>query len=320
MSEKSLLSIYLAVAHLHLSPLFEEKLMTLWLGANSKHRTCWNWKFLSVKIRMQRVEQELNVQRTRIFWIELLDAAANHRWQQLTSRQKWCRVHLTFSSTAPEWVCIDLSLPSAGLNCISGVHWHCSCSAECMCIFIFIRSSSCIKAEGTVDCAEYSGNLIFEMLEAEQETDRQWIHQPSSVLIESWNRHFHQFLSPAPALQCPRPLPAGNREWLLDPLIDYNLHFGRAGLGRDQTNLHHNIKPLAAWLDNIYLPFLDGVIRTRITLFTKEREESGFSISRLKSFKRRFTKTLHTFTVTEEAPTRASGWERQLAHSHLRHY
>ena len=47
-----------------------------------------------------RVEQELNVQRTRIFWIELLDAAANHRWQ-LTSRQKWCRVHLTFASTAP---------------------------------------------------------------------------------------------------------------------------------------------------------------------------------------------------------------------------
>ena len=97
-----------------------------------------------------RVEQELNVQRTRIFWIELLDAAANHRWQQLTSRQKWCRVHLTFSSTAPEWVCIDLSLPSAGWNCISGVHSHCSCSAECMCIFIFIRSSSCIKAEGTL--------------------------------------------------------------------------------------------------------------------------------------------------------------------------
>ena len=111
----------------------------------SKHRTCWNWKFLSVKIRMQRVEQELNVQRTRIFWIELLDAAANHRWQQLTSRQKWCRVHLTFSSTAPEWVCTDLSLPSAGWNCISGVHSHCSCSAECMCIFIFIRSSSCIR-------------------------------------------------------------------------------------------------------------------------------------------------------------------------------
>ena len=47
-----------------------------------------------------RVEQELNVQRTRIFWIELLDAAANHRWQ-LTSRQKWCRVHLTFASTSP---------------------------------------------------------------------------------------------------------------------------------------------------------------------------------------------------------------------------
>ena len=39
MSEKSLLSIYLAVAHLHLSPLFEEKLMTLWLGANSKQQT-----------------------------------------------------------------------------------------------------------------------------------------------------------------------------------------------------------------------------------------------------------------------------------------
>ena len=88
---------------------------------------------------------ELNVQRTRIFWIELLDAAANHRWQQLTSRQKWCRVHLTFSSTASEWVCTDLSLPSAGLNCISGVHSHCSCSAECMCIFVFIRSSSCIR-------------------------------------------------------------------------------------------------------------------------------------------------------------------------------
>ena len=150
MSEKSLLSIYLAVAHLHLSPRFEEKLMTLWLGANSKHRTCWNWKFLSVKIRMQSWAGELNVQRTRIFWIELLDAAANHRWQQLTSRQKWCRVHLTFSSTAPEWVCTDLSLPSAGWNCISGVHSHCSCSAECMCIFIFIRSSSCIKAEGTL--------------------------------------------------------------------------------------------------------------------------------------------------------------------------
>ena len=34
--------IYFAVARLHLSPLFEENLMTLWLGANSKHRTCWN--------------------------------------------------------------------------------------------------------------------------------------------------------------------------------------------------------------------------------------------------------------------------------------
>ena len=226
-----------------------------------------------------RVEQELNVQRTRIFWIELLDAAANHRWQ-LTSRQKWCRVHLTFASTAPEWVCADLSLPPAGLNCISGVHWSCSCSAECMCIFIFIRSSSCSKAEGTLT-AEYSGNLIFEMLEAEPQTDRQWIHQLSSVLIESWNRHFHQFLSLSPHCTAVSPLPAGNWEWLLDPLIDYNLHFGRAGLGQDQTNLHNNIKPLTAWLENIYLPFLDGVIRTRITLFTKEREESGFSISRL---------------------------------------
>ena len=149
-----------------------------------------------------------------------------------------------------------------------------------MCIFIFIRSSSCIKAEGTLT-AEYSGNLIFEMLEAEQETDRQWIHQLSSVLIESWNRHFHQFLSLSPHCTAVSPLPAGNWEWLLDPLIDYNLHFGRAGLGQDQTNLHNNIKPLTAWLENIYLPFLDGVIRTRITLFTKEREESGFSISRL---------------------------------------
>ena len=145
-----------------------------------------------------RVEQELNVQQTRIFWIKLLDAAANHRWQ-LTSRQKWCRVHLTFAST--EWVCADLSLPSAGLNCLSGVHW--SCSAECMCIFIFIiRSSSCSKAEGTLT-AEYSGNLIFEMLEAEPETDRQWIHQLSSVLIESWNRHFHQFLSLSPHCSVP---------------------------------------------------------------------------------------------------------------------
>ena len=238
-----------------------------------------SWKFLSVKIRMQSgAGAQCSANKNILNWVTgcscQSSVAADISTKMMSSAFNIC-LHCS-----TEWVCADLSLPSAGLNCISGVHWSCSCSAECMCIFIFIRSSSCSKAEGTLT-AEYSGNLIFEMLEAEPETDRQWIHQLSSVLIESWNRHFHQFLSLSPHCTAVSPLPAGNWEWLLDPLIDYNLHFGRAGLGQDQTNLHNNIKPLTAWLENIYLPFLDGVIRTRITLFTKEREESGFSISRL---------------------------------------
>ena len=149
MSEKSLLSIYLVVARLHLSPLFEENLMTLWLGANSKHRTCWNWKFLSVKIRMQSgAGAQCSANKNILNWVTgcscQSSVAADISTKMMSSAFNIC-LHCS-----TEWVCTDLSLPPAGLNCISGVHWSCSCSAECMCIFIFIRSSSCSKAEGTL--------------------------------------------------------------------------------------------------------------------------------------------------------------------------